>query len=72
MSGVGTSVNNLDQINSLTENHVLTSVKGCSDSNNKIEGIQVTYGLWSEDEVTETVELASIGDLTGNCDVYEI
>ena len=70
----GDSVNNMDEIITLSKDHVVTSIKGCSSSNGSAQGIQMTFGVWSGSQVTNEISLTGLGDYEGgsSCETFNI
>ena len=51
----------------LSKDHVLTKVEGCSDNRGRVASVQVTYGLWKNGKVTEQVSLSPFGGSGKDC-----
>ena len=72
-SSAGTQLNDLDKLSSLTEDHVLTSIRCCQGVADVISSAQITYGIWTDDgRLTESISLNEIGNDTGSCSFFQV
>ena len=68
----GSTTSDFDKIQSLSKDHVITSIKGCESISGKVKAIQIIYGVWIGGEVQDEVKLNAFGDLSGDCDTFSI
>ena len=57
----------LDLIQTLTKDHVLTKIKACEFPNGRVSSVQVTYGIRSDGKITDEVGLTAFGVVTNDC-----
>ena len=56
----------------LKKDHVLTKVMACNSRNGRITSGQVSYGVWTNGQVTEEVNLNLFGEKTNSCKVLDV
>ena len=67
-SSTGTPKTDLDLLNTLTKDHVITKVVGCSFGNQRpASSVQVFYGVWSGSKVIDEVGLNRFGTTSSSC-----
>ena len=62
----------LDLIETLSKDHVLTKIEACSIQNGPVSSVQVTYGLWKKGKVKEEVSLTPFGVNSGSCNTLKV